>query len=154
AVGHDVAGPSSVGVSIAGLPMLTSQARDWDQPGGEAPERLPAPPMQAGADEEPLAPEPAGEAGAGGLAGGVDAGTRTAISPLRSTSRKLNEVGDGARGLIGGAGERIGSLTQRAGAFVDDVRDEFRPVPQESDSDGRTRFNPAPIVLCVMIGLV
>lgn len=141
-------------VSIAGLPTLTRHARGWDVPGGEAPERLPAPPMQTGADDAlETDPEPAAAA-----VTGAGAAVRGAFAPLRETNRVINEVGGkvsgGARGLIGGAGERLGSLTQRAGAFVDDVREEFRPVVDEDDPDERSRFNPAPIVLCVMVALV
>jgi len=155
-------------VSIAGLPTLTRHARGWDAPGGEAPERLPDEPMRAGSDHEPSGagaeerpaePDGADETAGLGTVVGLGAVARTAVSPLRGTNRKINEVsvrvGEGARGLIGGAGERIGSLTQRAGAFVDDVRDEFRPVvDEEPSSDGRARFNPAPIALCVMVALV
>ncbi|WP_460980178.1 murein biosynthesis integral membrane protein MurJ, partial [Pseudactinotalea suaedae] len=162
--------PSAAIVSIAGLPTLTRQARGWDAPGGEAPERLPDEPMRAGSDHEPLGSDAAPEerpvepaepdetAGLGTVVG-LGAVARTAVAPIRGTNRRINEVsirvGEGARGLIGGAGERIGSLTQRAGAFVDDVRDEFRPVVDEEPSnDGRARFNPAPIALCVMVALV
>ncbi|WP_156254118.1 murein biosynthesis integral membrane protein MurJ [Pseudactinotalea terrae] len=158
--------PSAPIVSIAGLPTLTRQPRGWDAPGGDAPERLPDEPLRTGADDTPIGAgpesEPASEerpdetSGLGAVVG-LGAAARTA-KPLRGTNRRINEVsvrvGDGARGLIGGAGERLGSLTERAGAFVDDVRDEFRPVPDETSEDGRPRFNPAPIALCVMIALV
>ncbi|WP_420111964.1 murein biosynthesis integral membrane protein MurJ [Pseudactinotalea sp.] len=166
------AGAQGPSVSIAGLPTLTRAARGWDLPGSEQPERLPDLPMRVGADGEPLPeheepeatqppePEPT-TAGVAGVSAGLGAAARTVTSPLRSTNRKINEVsekvGDGAREIFGGAGQRIGSLTQRAGAFVDDVRDEFRPVEDDDEDgsgDGRTRFNPAPIALCVMVALV
>src|SRR5690606_21528406 len=158
---------------LAGLPLLTRSPSGWDVPGGAGPERLPEAPERhetaspatrtgteraaapdiAAAEEAELPTDAAtGTAAAVGLGA---AATRFATG-LGGTNRRINEVGERVTGstrqLLHGAGERLGSLTGRAGAYVNEVREEFRPV--EEDDDGRPRFNPAPIVLSVMIALV
>lgn len=158
---------------LAGLPLLTRSPSGWDVPGGAGPERLPeaperdeiaSPAMRTGTERAEAADIAAAEeaelptAGATGTAAAVGLGaaaTRFATG-LGGTNRRINEVGERVTGstrqLLHGAGERLGSLTGRAGAYVNEVREEFRPV--EEDDDGRPRFNPAPIVLSVMIALV
>lgn len=141
---------------VGGLPSLATAPRGWDVPGGALPEPLAASPaMRTEAPAEPEeTPDPEPAPGAGVAV--VGATVATAAQGLRSTNTRINQVsgrvGGGARRLVGDAGERIGSITGRAGAFVDDVREEFRPV--DEDEDGGRRFNPAPIALCVMVALV
>ena len=153
--------------SIGGLPVLARTTLGWDVPGGQGPEMLPEPelsaPVASGAaaaaaaavssspaaalDELDLQPRP----------GAAQEPGQRGFTPLRDTNRVINEtagkVGGSARRLAGGVGTHVGSVTHRVGGLVEDVRDEFRPV-EPTDGDRRSRFNPAPIALCVMIALV
>ncbi len=158
---------------VGGLPTLSRQPRGWDVPGGPDPEVLPADPVEpVETSEQPeptsamrsgderstsTAERPAGVRAVGGAASALGAGVVSATHGLRGTNRKINEVsakvGGGARRLAGDAGHRLGTITERAGAFVRDVREEFEPV-EEMSEDGQRRFNPAPFVLAIMLALV
>jgi len=157
----------SEAATIGGLPVLARTTLGWDVPGGPGPDLLsePEPPMSLSGGAAGAAAAAASSSPAAAL-DGLDLQPRPGaapetgqggFTPLRDTNRVINEtagkVGGSARRLAGGIGTHVGSVTHRVGGLVDDVRDEFRPV-EPTDGDRRSRFNPAPIALCVMIALV
>ncbi|MFV0252918.1 MAG: murein biosynthesis integral membrane protein MurJ [Beutenbergiaceae bacterium] len=165
------------------MPVFTAQPIGWDLPGvalptaaprssapihvsGDAPGDAPGGAAEsASAEPQPeveQAPASTGAPIAGTLTASARATGRVLTSPfrgIRRANRRINQasarVEGNARSLLDDAGQRLGGFTGRVGSFVDDVRDEFRPVESGTEStDGRSRFNPSPIVLTVMIALV
>ncbi|MFV0426136.1 MAG: murein biosynthesis integral membrane protein MurJ [Beutenbergiaceae bacterium] len=163
--------PDQLPSAIPATPVLTRHPIGWDMPGmvvAPAPTSAivttPSQPAPARQDWTIAATTAAARLGAaarwlGRSLVAVGSSVVRAFKALGSTNRRINQasaqVEGGARQILHGAGQQLGGITDRAGAFIDDVRDEFRPVESATTApDGRSRFNPAPIVLTAMVALV
>jgi putative peptidoglycan lipid II flippase len=164
----DPADPPAV---VPGLPAL-APPRGWDTPAAS-----PAAPVGAlGTPILPEAPTPGAESAtpvarpaAGAAAAGAAAAARSLGSAARSAARATRPglaqtrraflrasetIGTRAQAMVEGTGRRLEDATGRAGAFVDDVSQEFEPEDAPEERDSRAKINPAPIVLLVMVGLI